>query len=752
MRRKAGIWLIVILVFTIFINLSVDASAIEQSIFFEGEKINNGSNFKEIDDEIYIKARFLAETLDAELRWHSSIQLLEMKKDDIVIKMMVGNPYLQINDSTVDVENGLIVDEGHTYLPFKKVIEGYNYIFSDDGKSDNIYIFKPEIMVNEIAYNEDANNLVIKMSDSSSYQVKRIEDDQSKLMIRIKRATLSGDFRDEVSGDDFELMINRSSEKMYLEMIVDSEKNISFDPENSLAESGNDIIISFLPQLEKIAWNKSGELEISVSGKMGEPEIFYLEDPHRMVVDIPSVMLNDYSPDFSENSWIKDIRISQFKYEPMVLRVVMELNGSNYLEKIENNKRNKLLFQPKGEVRLSQLNYNGSMISFDSNKSVEPKLFTLSDPARLVIDLPGAFRDYDFAESQDFEDGPVEKIRSSRFDSNTVRIVADLKKMSSYQVESERIKDGYRHLIYFNNNIRGIEITDNKSYNIIDIKLSGEVSYDIKKLNSPDRLAVDIRGIEDINKNMKLPEAVGNIKDISFQTYEEDGKTVVRTQFTLDKYYGHLVNSEKKAQNLNIKLWKLKQDREVNEDLTDLIVIDPGHGGFDPGAIGKTGLTEKEVNLDIVLKIKEKLVDKGYNVLLTRRTDNFVSLQKRVEIAKSKKAGLFVSVHNNSTSKSYIGGSEVFIEKKHKKSDMDLAELIHHNLKSKIKLDDRGIRKDNFYVIRNTSMPSVLVEVAFLSNPHEESLLSSDLFLRKAADGISEGIIKYMETQKSEAE
>ncbi|MGM0411053.1 MAG: N-acetylmuramoyl-L-alanine amidase family protein, partial [Bacillota bacterium] len=179
-----------------------------------------------------------------------------------------------------------------------------------------------------------------------------------------------------------------------------------------------------------------------------------------------------------------------------------------------------------------------------------------------------------------------------------------------------------------------------------------------------------------------------------------------------------------------------------------IIVIDPGHGGFDPGAIGPNGLQEKVVNLNIALKLKEILNNKGYNVLLTRDDDEYISLQRRVEIAKEEKAMIFISIHNNSSRKSHTGGSEVYVSKNYKKEDMELANLINNNLRDRIKLDDRGIKQDNFYVIKNTIMPSVLVEVAFLSNPREESLLESDLFINKAANGIAEGVFEFLKKVK----
>jgi len=424
----------------------------------------------------------------------------------------------------------------------------------------------------------------------------------------------------------------------------------------------------------------------------------------------------------------------------------LELKESSYLT--QEKRDNSIIFYPKGQVELSNLEYEDSVISFESNKKLQPKIFTLSEPDRLVVDLPGAFRNYSFSDETAEKDKVVKKVRTSRFNSDVVRLVADLNKQVNYNWSTERNGDGYINKIYLNNNIRKIEIGDQKGYNEIRISFNNKLDYEVKKRESPERLVVDVRGLENYNRKLQLPEEKGLVKKVDFGPYDKD---VVRFEFLLENYYGHVVNSDNKTKNVSIKLWKTRREKD-KEDLSDLIVIDPGHGGFDPGAIGGNGLQEKEVNLDLALLVRDKLEKKGHNVLLTRKTDEYVSLQRRVEIARDKKARIFVSIHNNSSRKSHTGGSEIYVSQNYKKEDMQLAQLINDNLCDEIKLDDRGLKQDNFYVIKNTIMPSVLLEVAFLSNPHEEKLLGSNVFLNKAANGIVDGILDFLEKDRLEAE
>lgn len=745
MQRKIGLIAVSFFILILLSNMIVFANEYGKNIYFDGEKINSDSNIKNVNGEIYIKARFLSELLEADLEWRKSIQLLELEKDNNYAKMMKGNPYLEINNTTRKVANGLVIDNDQAYLPFKKIAEGFGYIFTTDSKS--IYVFNAEIMVNKISYDEKNRRLKINLSEETQIDIKKMADNPEKLKILLRRATLSGDFRDELPAEDFGLEIKRTQDKMYLEIIVDSAKNLAFQESESVIKTGNDIYINYLSKLKEITWQDNDGLKIITDDNIiGETKISYLDEPKKMVIDFPHTILNGFKNNFSENRWIENVEVSQFKTNPMVTRVVLELKESSYLT--QEKRDNSIIFYPKGQVELSNLEYEDSVISFESNKKLQPKIFTLSEPDRLVVDLPGAFRNYSFSDKTAKKDEVVKKVRTSRFNSDVVRLVADLNKQVNYNWSTEKNGEGYLNKIYLNNNIRKIEIGDQKGYNEIRISFNNKLDYEVKKRESPERLVVDVRGLENYNRKLDLPEKKGVVKKVDFGPYDKD---VVRFEFLLENYYGHVVNSDNQAKNISIKLWKTRREKE-KEDLSDLIVLDPGHGGFDPGAIGGNGLQEKEVNLDLALLVRDKLTKKGYNVLLTRQTDEYVSLQRRVEIAREKKARIFVSIHNNSSRKSHTGGSEIYVSQNYKKEDMQLAQLINDNLCDEIKLDDRGLKQDNFYVIKNTIMPSVLLEVAFLSNPHEEKLLGSNVFLNKAANGIVDGILDFLEKDRLEAE
>ncbi|RMD90393.1 MAG: hypothetical protein D6813_09220 [Calditrichaeota bacterium] len=230
---------------------------------------------------------------------------------------------------------------------------------------------------------------------------------------------------------------------------------------------------------------------------------------------------------------------------------------------------------------------------------------------------------------------------------------------------------------------------------------------------------------------------------------------------------------------------KLKTDKEKWR--IDKIVIDPGHGGRDPGAIGPHGTREKDVVLAICKKLK-RLIEKNLDieVIMTRESDVFVPLKERTQLANKKGGKLFISVHANSNRSSRVGGvttyflgparseealevaqrenaviqyeadtgaysklgDEAFIlaamaQNDYMRESQDLAAMIQREFKNQLKIKNRGVKQAGYYVLVGASMPNVLIETAFISNKKEEKLLRSSRFQQKVAEAIFKSIKKF---------
>ena len=170
----------------------------------------------------------------------------------------------------------------------------------------------------------------------------------------------------------------------------------------------------------------------------------------------------------------------------------------------------------------------------------------------------------------------------------------------------------------------------------------------------------------------------------------------------------------------------------------DVIVIDPGHGGFDRGGIPRQRVPEKTMALDVALRLRRKLQAAGYRVVMTRDTDVFIPLPTRVAIANHYRNAIFVCIHFNSATRLGANGIETYY---YRKDSVTLASNIHKNVIAGAPTENRGIRRRGYYVLRRTSIPGVLVECGFLTNPAEARLALSSSYRDKLAENIARGIL-----------
>ncbi len=178
-----------------------------------------------------------------------------------------------------------------------------------------------------------------------------------------------------------------------------------------------------------------------------------------------------------------------------------------------------------------------------------------------------------------------------------------------------------------------------------------------------------------------------------------------------------------------------------------LIVLDAGHGGVDEGTKVRS-FQEKKITLATVLYTKKYLEEKGYKVILTRGKDTYVSLPRRVAIANKIKSTIFVSVHYNASKNSIAQGIEIFYydgkDTTKTRSSRRLANCILHYVIDQTEAASRGVKVGNYHVIRETQMPSVLIEGGFVTNYEECVNLKKRAYLEKIGKGIASGIDKFL--------
>lgn len=307
--------------------------------------------------------------------------------------------------------------------------------------------------------------------------------------------------------------------------------------------------------------------------------------------------------------------------------------------------------------------------------------------------------------------------------------------------------------------------------------------YKSNRLTNPERIYFDLKNTR-LGRQFK-PVVVNNgqIKEIRASQYNSDTVRVVIELSKAGKYDVFTLSSPPRL------VIDIGSDENPFYRERKIIVLDPGHGGHDPGAIGASGLTEKDVTLDIARRVR-RILEEDYNleVHLTRESDAYLELDERTRYANSKKADLFVSVHANASHKRLTAGVETYflnwtndaealrvaarenrisvekmkqsqselgmiltsLERESKRDEsLRLAHYIQRSLISGLStrysgMNDLGVKHALFYVLVGAEMPSVLVEVAFISNPREEKLLRNKSFRDSAAKSLASGIYRYI--------
>ena len=184
--------------------------------------------------------------------------------------------------------------------------------------------------------------------------------------------------------------------------------------------------------------------------------------------------------------------------------------------------------------------------------------------------------------------------------------------------------------------------------------------------------------------------------------------------------------------------------QNVGDRRRGVIFVDAGHGGNDPGAVAN-GIQEKDVVLPISLKLGQALQSMGYTVYYTRTNDVEIDLEPRVAEAERVNADVFVSVHANALApgNSGISGTETY----HSRTSIvgkELASYVHSQIISGTGATDRSVRGAGFYVTTKTSMPAILVETGYVTNPNEARNLSNPSYQKQMADAIAKGIDQFM--------
>jgi N-acetylmuramoyl-L-alanine amidase len=459
---------------------------------------------------------------------------------------------------------------------------------------------------------------------------------------------------------------------------------------------------------------------------------FLLEDPERLVIDLTGVEPGAaLSTDGLPAGPVKGIRVSRF--DENTTRVVFDLDyliGYKITRSITSPAGLRLDFNAVLKDVGFQSASAAPEIYIETSGPVQYKLDYLLDPHRLVVDL------WDVtlvgpALSVPGDDRWVSNIRVSQFDPQTIRLVLAIKEPRNCVVAVDENNPG-RLVIRTIPELVAATWTPQADGGQLVLKgngtLQGEPTYDPQK----GKLYIEIPHTKlSAGFESTWPEQSG-------VQLREKSPSTIQVELAVPRGHQYTITWTQDRKEMTVKVQNAPLSGKV-------IILDPGHGGADAGAISPGGLREKELNLVVAVRLKEKLEALGAEVLLTREDDRYLWLYDRVAIANRAGGSVLLSIHANNHDNRKIYGLEIWRHPEREGSAV-LAAALADAVLARTKQNFRGIMASKDFVLpREAEMPAIIFEMGFISNPEEEKLLLTEEFQDKIAEGLCQGLLDYFQ-------
>lgn len=400
-------------------------------------------------------------------------------------------------------------------------------------------------------------------------------------------------------------------------------------------------------------------------------------------------------------------------------------------------------------VNVQRLNFsteaNRDLITVSGSNNTGYTSMRLTNPDRIVVDIPNCTVPAD-QNLIPVDTAFIKSISYTQLDAKKARITVETNGLPQYRItdQQDRLEliveaPSYRNITY---SVQGetaiLALQNARLEEAPPAESSGEAF-------TP--LYTEIKDQTGMNYSISFPSSLADIGSGIMQISDNMLDTIVISR-DLDQNIHIYFNSTSPltynvVYNPEAGSAEIRMTKETVVKTGKLVVIDPGHGGYDPGA-SYGDLKEKSLNLKIALKVDEILISKGIKTYMTRTSDVFVPLYDRANIANDMNASLFLSIHNNSFNSIEYGTETLSYP-----SDISrqFASIVQKSLVSALGTKDRGIiNRPNLVVLHATKMPAALAEIAFISNPEDRKKLQDEDFLNRAAEALADAVIKALDT------
>lgn len=630
-----------------------------------------------------------------------------------------------------------VIINSRTLVPARAIFEKMGAEVTWNADTQEVYIVKNTDLV-VLKINSDTghtNGLDFKMDTAA-----KIINDRTMIPVRAASEALGC----KVGWDDSTRLIS-INETGYTEPVVETPttpSNPSADTPTGTTPAVNSIQLTGV----NVPSSTSAQqiFTVKASGVIEKYNCFLLEE-NRIVVDVYNADMGIANTNITttNSAIVKSIRSAQNQTEPVkIARVVLDLNANvKYSASLSDDKKSiSITFDTNTVTDLSvKTDGNTDVITIYGSTTPAVDVFALTNPDRIVIDIPNSTSQ--LLESYTSNLNYIDTVRTGIFESTTTRIVLETNRYVNFEVVQ-------------GSGSTTVKITKSTLDNVVyDASTKTIVLKNIDGLRESDFSVTDNYLLGNYKVTLKgnyqgtYGYGIISANDAFVSGIIVQNTTDGNTQFVINENAIVATKIEVDEQEIRIKIMS---PRDV---YNKVVVIDPGHGKTDPGASGN-GLVEKEVNLDIALRVCDLLeANDNIKVYATRVDDSYPTNVNRAKMANGV-ADLFVSIHQNSNTSATPNGTEVLYtvhstDVSGKLTSQIAAQFIQNYLVKALGTTDRGVKnRTDLIVLNQTTVPAVLIETAFLSNQDDADKLSQDSYKDAAAQAIYSAIVDMMNQYK----
>lgn len=677
-----------------------------------------------------VREIFESEAVGAKVEWNSKTEEVYITYRDQFIVLAINDKTAYVNGKPheLDVPAKLIrdlnKDHPKTMVPIRFISEVLGFDVDWDNSSYTAMLTNADLVVDMPIEPEvpEVPEVIEPDSEANEINGEKLEG-------------ISGDGANKALPTELRnTPVQWSATKDQMEGISSNKNSIALTSENHPETKITDI-----------AYDTSGiQNRFVIKATSAISEVKYTLWEGKLVIDIPrSVSGLKGETKYDSNPILTSIRSSQYSSNPNATRIVFDLkNESIKLDVSLNKNRTELVVATSDniihDILLGQ-NDQGDYIRVEGVAAPDMNIFRLSNPDRVVIDFENTTSLIGTKESQ-ASGQYVEKIRTAQFEETKTRIVVETDGQADYEVVKSsgevtmiQLKEPTYENIEYKNETKPVIALEHVD---VPIEMSG-IIYDNDYRNKT--FHITLAG----NYGNVFGKGSVKVHDGLIETINISQNSKDQTQITIKSNYIYEYRVEEVGDKIEIKAYRPK------ELFNKIVVIDAGHGGRDPGAVAN-GLQEKDVNLKMLLYLKNLLdADTSVKVYYTRLTDTFPSLQDRCDIANEIGADFFISIHNNAFNASENGTETLYFPSnvQDKLTSPKLAQIFQKNIVAYTGMKDRGLKqRENLYLLKNTIMPAVLVEVGFLTNVNDVAKLKDETFLKTTASALYQSILETFST------